>query len=119
MDFGGGQRQFAVSTTQALGTALSVYLCDPQSDEVAPIHPGPPITFETDGEFVVKNSHATDTISIIVALVQANAGRLPVVLPPAQTSATPPASASPTQITRSMFPPTAGGYRAYLRAIGK
>ena len=67
-DFGGGQRQFAVGTTQAIGSTLYAYLCDPDGAKVSTVHPGPPISFETDSAFVLRAEGGS--VTFVVGIVQ-------------------------------------------------
>lgn len=126
-DFGGGQRQFAVSTTQAIGAALEVYLCDPDGFESSPIHPGPPITFETDSPFKVKNTGAGAN-SVIVAVVQLSgfaprqgqAGNAAASREAQLPSGKNPVGTQPagqSRPSRNDYPSTAGGFRAYQQAL--
>jgi hypothetical protein len=64
-DYGGGQIQFAVSTNQAIGDTLYGFLGDENGSPGAPIHPGPPITFETPSAFSLVASGSAVTFYVI------------------------------------------------------
>lgn len=64
-DYGGGQIQFAVSTNQAIGDTLYGFLGDETGAAGAPIHPGPPITFETDSPFALVASGSAVTFYVM------------------------------------------------------
>jgi len=72
-DFGVGVVQFVVGTDQAVGAALAAWLCDPSNSEVAPVHPGPPISFETDSFFVIKN-RGVASVNVIYGVLRLNPG---------------------------------------------